>query len=162
MSEIIDIFEATDGTDVTVISDIGERFTFHFIEKPEDIQAAVDFLILSRSQPIPEIQEEDPIIIDISGNFQSIVKMNYCSGGITWLFPFIFNQLPTISASVILKNLTDSIFPITVKIISLKVYKVVIKAYKSALDINEDIVFSECDTDDVVIHITATTSSGVI
>ena len=79
-----------------------------------------------------------------------------------WLFPSIFNQLPTISVSVILKDLTDSVFPITVKIISLKVYKVVIKAYKSVLDINEDIVFSECDTNDVTIHITATTSSGVI
>lgn len=162
MNEIIDIFEATDGTDVTVISNTGERFIFHFIEKPEDIQAAVDFLILSRSQPIPEIQEEEPIIIDISGNFQAIVKMDYCSGGITWLFPSTFNKLPTISISVILKDLTDSVFPITVKTISLKVYKVVIKAYKSVLDINEDIVFSECDTNDVTIHITATTSSGVI
>jgi hypothetical protein len=90
-----------------------------------------------------------------TSSLQSIIKINYSTGGTTWMFSSVFNQLPTISVCIVLKNLADSLLPLTVKIISLTVSQVVIKAYKSFLDVNGDIVFSECDTDDVVLHITA-------
>jgi hypothetical protein len=61
MNEIIDIFKASDGYDITVISITGERIVFHFGEKPEDIQSAVDLLILSRPQPIQTQTIEEPI-----------------------------------------------------------------------------------------------------
>jgi hypothetical protein len=98
--------------------------------------------------------EQKSILINSSS-----IKINYVYGGITWVFSqwgtSVFNQLPTISISMALEDLSDSVYPLYVKIISITNYSVTIKAYKFFLDEHNDIVFSECNTNDIIIHITA-------
>jgi len=83
------------------------------------------------------------------------ISKNYIVGGITWTFPGLFRTLPTINVAIVLKNLIDNIFPVSIKIISVSTSYVVIKVYKSVLDVNNDVVFSECETNDVILQITA-------
>ena len=139
---ILDQSVVCDGLDARCMLSDGRIMTFHFIETPVDLQATVNSLEASYPPFVPVVESTNSY------------KIDYIFGGVTWTFPSTFNQLPTISVSIVLKDLIDNIFPLSTKIVSLTTSEVIIKAYKSVLDINNDIVFSECDTNDVVLHLT--------
>lgn len=58
MNQIIDIFHATDGYDITVLTNEAERKTFHFTEMPENLQEKVDVIIASIPVPKPVVEPE--------------------------------------------------------------------------------------------------------
>jgi hypothetical protein len=83
-------------------------------------------------------------------------KINYVAGGIEWTFDLPFSQPPVVCVGIQLNagGLEDNIYPLSHKIISLTATSVIIKVYKAILDLS-DIIFKECETNDVVVHITA-------
>lgn len=82
-------------------------------------------------------------------------RMNYTSGGVVWTFDMPFEQPPVVCVGVQLSSLPDSIYPISHKIVNLTTTSVTIKVYKVELTDLRDLLFSECATNDVVVHITA-------
>ena len=88
-------------------------------------------------------------------------SLNYTHGGITWLYNYVFDRVPTITVGVELNNLADSIYPMSVKIISVTPTSALIRVYRSVLD-GVDLVFSECDTDDVILNLRACAADGII
>jgi hypothetical protein len=84
-------------------------------------------------------------------------KRNYTTGGVIWTFDIPFNSLPTICVGIQLKTggLADSIYPLCHKITNVTIDSVTIKIYKVTLSDLSDLVFSECSSNDVVVHITA-------
>jgi hypothetical protein len=87
---------------------------------------------------------------------------DYIAGGVAWTYGYTFDNIPTISIGIELKNLPDNIYSLSAKIISANTSVAVIKVYKVILDDIVDLVFSECATDDVIIHLKAVASDGVI
>ena len=57
MVEILDIFHALDGVDVTIRLNDGNKHVFHFVSEPDNIQDAVDGLVA-------QIQPEVVIIVE--------------------------------------------------------------------------------------------------
>jgi len=90
----------------------------------------------------------------------SIAK-DYVVGGVRWSYGYTFSRLPTITIGIELKNLPDSIYSLSAKIIEATESYVTVKVYKTVLD-SADLVFSECDTDDVVVNISSCTADNVI
>jgi hypothetical protein len=82
-------------------------------------------------------------------------RLNYTVGGAIWAFDMPFTQLPVVTIGIQLNNLSDSIYPISHKIVSLTTTSVTIKVYKVELTDLRDLLFSECATNDVIVHITA-------
>ena len=84
----------------------------------------------------------------------SISTKHYTSGGVNWKFPLAFTASPTISVTIELHHLDDSEWPLCSKITSLSAKSVTVKAYKAveALDV---LTFSECATNDVILHLVA-------
>jgi hypothetical protein len=82
-------------------------------------------------------------------------KINYTTGGAAWTFDMPFEHPPVITVGIQLSNLADSIYPISHKIVNLTATSVTIKVYKVELTDLRDLLFSECATNDVVVHITA-------
>ena len=82
-------------------------------------------------------------------------RINYTSGGVVWTFDLPFQNPPVVCVGIQLNNLSDSIYPISHKIVNLTATSVTIKVYKVELTDLRDLLFSECATNDVVVHITA-------
>jgi hypothetical protein len=82
-------------------------------------------------------------------------SIDYVSGGVTWTFDAPFTSLPVINIGVQLKNLADSIYPLSHKITNLTTTTVTVKVYKVTLTDISDLLFSECADNDVVVHVTA-------
>ena len=79
---------------------------------------------------------------------------NYTAGGVSWKFPIAFKASPTISIAIQLNNLADSDWPLCSKITSLSAKSVTVKAYKVTEDVDL-LTFSECATNDVILHLVA-------
>jgi hypothetical protein len=87
---------------------------------------------------------------------------DYVSGGVTWTYGYTFTDAPTITIGIELKSgLPDNIYTLSAKIITVTNSYAVIKVYKSVLD-GVDIVFSECATDDVAVHMRACSADTVM
>jgi hypothetical protein len=87
---------------------------------------------------------------------------DYVLGGITWAYDYTFNSIPTITIGIELKTLADNIYTLSAKIITVTETSVVVKVYKSVLDGPADVLFSECATDDVVVHLKACAADSII
>jgi hypothetical protein len=94
---------------------------------------------------------------------RTIISMteDYRTGGVRWSFGYAFSRLPTITIGLQLKNLPDSIYTLSAKIIQATESYVTVKVYKMVLDL-ADLVISECDNDDVIVNIKACTADNVI
>lgn len=82
-------------------------------------------------------------------------QLSYLHGGITWTFNTPYSSPPSVCVGIQLSGLEDSIYPISHKIISVTATYVVIKVYKVTLVNIADLLFSECDDGDVIVHMTA-------
>jgi hypothetical protein len=82
-------------------------------------------------------------------------RISYATGGAVWTFDMPFQNPPVVTIGVQLSGLADSIYPISHKIVSLTATSVTVKVYKVELTDLRDLLFSECATNDVVVHITA-------
>lgn len=87
--------------------------------------------------------------------------IDYVAGGITWTYNYNFDEIPTIIIGLKLKTLSDSIYPLCSKIINVTLTSATIKVYKVILD-GADLVFMECATDDVTVHLQACGVDGII
>jgi hypothetical protein len=82
-------------------------------------------------------------------------RKDYTLGGVQFTFGVAFaTQTPRIAIGLELKNLADNIYPLSAKITSLTAYSVIVKVYKATL-VGPDVVFAECATNDVTVHISA-------
>lgn len=90
----------------------------------------------------------------------STTILDYIKGGIQWEYGYS-SQVPTTTIGIQLKNLEDNIYTLSAKMITVSQAAVVIKVYKAVLD-GVDIVCSECDTDDVSVHIRVSSINGTI
>lgn len=64
MAQILDIFQATDGLDVTCEAN-GQRRVYHFAEPPAAVQAAVDELEAAEAPPAVVVIVESGEVIDV-------------------------------------------------------------------------------------------------
>jgi hypothetical protein len=89
------------------------------------------------------------------------IAEDYREGGVRWSYGYTFSRLPTITIGIELKNLPDSIYSLSAKIIDVTDSHVTVKVYKTVLDL-VDLVFSECEDNDVVVNIKACAEDNVI
>jgi hypothetical protein len=82
-------------------------------------------------------------------------KINYTVGGVVWDFDTPFTTPPIISIGIQLSGLADNIYPLSHKIISLTESSITIKVYKVTIAGIADLLFSECASNDVIVHVTA-------
>ena len=82
-------------------------------------------------------------------------QVAYTNGGNTITFGAgVFANKPTVSVTLELNGLADSIYPLVAKITALNNLSVTIKCYKATL-VGFFIVYAECANNDVNIHMTA-------
>jgi hypothetical protein len=84
-------------------------------------------------------------------------RLDYIAGGVTWTFNAPYSKPPIISIGIQLKSggLADSIYPLSHKIVGLTSSSVTVKVYKVISTDITDLLFSECATNDVIVHIMA-------
>ena len=82
-------------------------------------------------------------------------KVNYSVGGAVWIFDTPFSQPPAVCVGIQLSGLAEDIYPLSHKIVELTSVSVKVKVYKTTLTDKSDLVFSECATNDVIVHLTA-------
>ena len=89
-------------------------------------------------------------------------SIDYIKGGVKWVYGYVFDHMPVVTIGIELKGLVDNVYMLSAKIIAVSFTEVTIKVYKTTLENLVDIVFSECDDNDVVVHMKASASDGII